>query len=135
NSRWSGYGPARSVRTAGIHDRRSPIRRSTYEERSMNMKKCLIGGGIASAIGAIVVACGGGGGGSSGDPIFITKGTAIQNVTVVNTRDGSLARNMAVVVDDGKVTQVTSRGVKVSGTAVEVDGAGKYIVPGFNDMH
>ena len=99
------------------------------------MKKFLLGGGITVVIIAIIAACGGGGGGASGDPIFITKGTVVQNVTVVNTRDGTLSRNVAVVVDDGRITQVTTRSVRASGTAVEVDGAGKYVVPGFLDMH
>src|SRR5438045_1125483 len=99
------------------------------------MKKFLVGGGIAAMVVAIVFGCGGGGGGGNGDPIFITKGLVVQNVAVVNTRDGSLARGMNVVVDDGKIMQVTSRSVRISGTAVEVDGGGKYAVPGFLDMH
>ena len=99
------------------------------------MKKIFIGGGIAIGVVAIVVACGGGGSGSSGDPIFIAKGTVVQNVTVVNTRDGSLSSGMNVIVDDGKIANVTTRSVKASGTAAEVDGSGKYMVPGFNDMH
>ena len=97
------------------------------------MKKFLLGGGVTAVVIAIIAACGGGG--SSGDPIFISKGTVVQNATVVNTRDGSLARGMNVVLDDGKITHVTASSVRTSGTAVEVDGTGKYVVPGFLDMH
>src|SRR5579871_3586297 len=68
-------------------------------------------------------------------PLVVTQGTVVRNVTVVDTRDGSLARGMSVVIDGGKIQKVTARPVRVRGAAQSVNGAGKYVVPGFNDMH
>ena len=87
---------------------------------------------VAVAAIAAVVACNSGGG---KQPLEVTKGLVIQHVTIVNTRDGSLSPDMAVVIDAGKIQQVVAVGVNVSGTAQLVDGTGKFLVPGFNDMH
>ena len=89
-----------------------------------------IGAITAAVVGTIVVACGGG-----DEPINVFSGTVLKNVTVVNTRDGSLAMSMNVVVDGGKIKTVTSRFVNASGTAQAIDASGKYLVPGYNDMH
>ena len=98
----------------------------------MKTRETLIACAIAAAVAVAVVACGGEGNGL----IEITTGTVIRNVTVVNTRDGSLASGMAVVVDGGKIQKIASSGiVRTSGTAQDVDATGKYVVPGFLDMH
>lgn len=66
----------------------------------------------------------------------VATGTVIRNVTVVNTRDGSLMHNMAVIVEGGKIVRVAPMaGVRMSAGVVDVDGTGKYVVPGFLDMH
>lgn len=66
----------------------------------------------------------------------VTQGTVIRNATVVNTRDGSLSRNMAVILANGKIVRIeASDRVRIGGSAIEVDAAGKYLVPGFLDMH
>ena len=95
----------------------------------MKLKKLVVGVAIVCVTGVIVVACGG------DDSIEITQGTVIQNVTVVSTRDGSLATDMSVVVDAGKIQKITKKYVRASGMAQAVDGTGKYVVPGFLDMH
>ncbi len=69
------------------------------------------------------------------DRIEVTDGIVIQNVTVVNTRDGSLFHDRAVVINAGKIQNITAATVFVSGTAQEIDASGKYLVPGFLDMH
>ena len=96
----------------------------------MKLKKLVIGVAIVCVTGVIVVACGGG-----DDSIEITKGTVIQNVTVVSTRDGSLATDMSVIVYGGKIQKLTKQYVRTSGTAQAIDGTGKFVVPGFLDMH
>jgi hypothetical protein len=101
----------------------------------MSSNKLVVAGAIAGIIALIVAACGGGGGGGSGDPIFVTKGTVLRNVTVVNTRDGSLSAPTTVIVDNGKIARITSNSVRVESPALEIDAAGKFVVPGFNDMH
>ncbi|AME27135.1 amidohydrolase family protein [Burkholderia sp. PAMC 26561] len=85
-----------------------------------------------SFVGGLIVACGHG-----SDGIFdVTQGTVIQNTTVVNTRDGTLNNGQAVVIDGGKITRIApTANVRVSGSATAVDGTGKFLVPGFLDMH
>ena len=83
----------------------------------MKLKKLVIGVATICVTGVIVVACGGG-----DDSIEITKGTVIQNVTVVSTRDGSLATDMSVIVDGGKIQTLTKKSVRTSGTAQAIDG-------------
>lgn len=85
----------------------------------------------AAAIAIAVVACGG-----SDNVMDVNSGTVIRNVTVVNTRDGSLSQRMAVVVDQGKIQKIAAAEyIRTTGSAQEVDGSGKFLVPGFLDMH
>ena len=86
----------------------------------------------AAAVAALVGACGGDG---SDNSVAVSQGVVLQNATVVNTRDGSLSANTNVVIDGGTIKQITTNPVKVSGTATAVDATGKYVVPGFLDMH
>ncbi len=96
------------------------------------MKKLIFGGATLTAVAAIIVACGG----DTGETFDVTQGLVIQNATVVNTRDGSLAAGMSVVVDGGKIQKIApAASVRVSGTAQAIDGLGKFVVPGFLDMH
>lgn len=98
----------------------------------MKFKQATLALAIGCALGAaLVAACGG-----DSDTFPVSQGTVIQNATVVNTRDGSLQRGMSVIVDGGKIQQITPLPVQVNGSSVTlVDGTGKYVVPGFLDMH
>lgn len=98
----------------------------------MKSRTLVVGVIVASVVGVFVVACGGGGGDNS---MEISKGTAILNTTVVNTRDGSLTPGVNVVVDGGRITTITGTPIRLSGTAQAIDASGKYVVPGFLDMH
>ena len=95
----------------------------------MSIKKLIVGSSTIAVLGAIVVACGG------SDPLEVTSGTVIQNATIVNTRDGSLTTGLNVVIDGGKIQKITGATVRASGTAQAVDATGKFVVPGFLDMH
>jgi len=65
-----------------------------------------------------------------------TGGLVIRNVTVVDTNTGKRSPNMSVVVEGGKITKVaSSRSIKAESSMQVVDGHGKYIVPGFWNMH
>ena len=98
----------------------------------MKFRKPVAGTMTVLAIAAIIAACGG----SDTDSVAVTQGTVIQNVTVVNTKDGSLATGMSVILDAGKIKMITSSPLNLTvGTATVVDGSGKYVVPGFLDMH
>jgi imidazolonepropionase-like amidohydrolase len=68
--------------------------------------------------------------------VAIREGLVLDHVTVVDVRTGRLERDRAVVIVGGKIAGVTEAGaVKVVGSARRVDGEGRYVVPGFNDMH
>lgn len=60
----------------------------------------------------------------------------IEDVTVIPMdREISLA-NQTVLVEGGKIKQLGNKGkVKIPGGATVIDGKGKYLVPGFFDMH
>jgi len=68
--------------------------------------------------------------------VTVAAGAVINGVTIVNTRDGSLTPGMGVVIDNGRIVKIASAAsVHVSGRAQVIDAAGKYIVPGYLDMH
>lgn len=65
----------------------------------------------------------------------VRHGLVIDRVTVVDVRTGRLLRDRAVVIQDDRIVRVARAGVRVTGTARRVDGAGRFVTPGFNDMH
>ena len=66
----------------------------------------------------------------------VRDGLVLDRVAVVDVRTGRLLRNRAVVVADGKIAKVVRAGtVKAAGAARRVDGRGRFVVPGYNDMH
>ena len=98
--------------------------------RSRDYEKLFIAGVATVTIGAILSAC------ASRDAFEVTKGMVIQNATVVNTRDGSLASGMSVLIDEGKIQKIMAgRFIRLSGSAQAIDASGKYLVPGYLDMH
>lgn len=68
--------------------------------------------------------------------ITVSSGTVIDNVTIVSTRDGSLSRGRAIAIEGGKIVKIAAAGsITASGEARRIDASGKYVVPGFLDMH
>ena len=62
--------------------------------------------------------------------------TLIQNAAIVGTRDGSITRNMSIVLQGDSIQTIASAStVQVDASAQVVDVSGKYVVPGFLDMH
>ena len=62
--------------------------------------------------------------------------TVLNRVTIVNTHDGTLSPEMAIVIDDGKIVKIVrAKTVKVSGSAKVISLPGKFVVPGYMDMH
>lgn len=60
----------------------------------------------------------------------------LEHVTVVDTNSGSGAPDMTVTIESGVITDVApTPTVGVRRDASSVDATGKYLVPGFNDMH
>ena len=65
---------------------------------------------------------------------------ALRNVTVVDTRDGTLAPGLDVLIAGGVIAEITTTGpdagtAPAAADADVVDGSGKYLIPGFLDMH
>ncbi len=60
-------------------------------------------------------------------------GLILNGVTVVDTRTGELAPNRAVLLRHGKIQQIVPAGTRLEGEVFEAQG--KFLVPGFLDMH
>jgi hypothetical protein len=59
----------------------------------------------------------------------------IDHVTVIDPRDGSSRPDMSVLVREGKIVSVGALvNADTSGVRV-IDGAGRFVVPGYNNMH
>ncbi len=59
----------------------------------------------------------------------------IEGGTVVDPRDGSLVADATVIVDRGRIVGVGTNGSAAGPSADRIDARGKYVVPGYNDMH
>ncbi|GAB3845849.1 hypothetical protein [Dactylosporangium cerinum] len=58
----------------------------------------------------------------------------LRHAVVVDTRDGSLRPGTDVLTDGGTITAVGT-GLDAPRDATVVDATGRYVVPGYNDMH
>ena len=60
----------------------------------------------------------------------------LTGVTVVDPRSGTLTPGMTILMNAGRIVSVSARDPLPTDTAIEqVDGSGRYVVPGYNDMH
>ena len=61
----------------------------------------------------------------------------LQGVTVVDTRDGSLTRDVDVALAGGRITAITPAASRdqTGHSGQVIDAAGKYVVPGYLEMH
>ncbi|MFD9698224.1 amidohydrolase family protein [Lentzea sp. NPDC059081] len=60
----------------------------------------------------------------------------IDQVTVIDPRDGSKSPGMSVIVRDGRITTVAATKDTPAGPDTwAIDGAGRFAVPGYNNMH
>lgn len=63
-------------------------------------------------------------------------GLRIEGVTVVDPRDGSKQYGMTVTISHGRITGVFAQGSpEAAPHDPAIDGRGKFLVPGYNDMH
>jgi len=66
----------------------------------------------------------------------VGEGLIIDRVTVVNTQNGTLAADRAVLVQGGKIVKIAAASsFRATGTARRIDAQGDYVVPGYLDMH
>ncbi|AMJ66026.1 hypothetical protein AXW84_11730 [Hymenobacter sp. PAMC 26628] len=73
------------------------------------------------------------------DPPTVTGGQLLlTGVTVVDTHDGHLSPNMSVLLGGGKIISLTPTGPTPpagAGAAKVIDARGKFVVPGYLEMH
>ena len=61
---------------------------------------------------------------------------ALNNVSIVDPRNGELAHDMSILIDNGRIVRVTPAGTVQQGASVkQVDAHHQFAVPGYNDMH
>jgi imidazolonepropionase-like amidohydrolase len=95
------------------------------------------GAGVAAAVGVPLVRRA-----TRRDPDRVTMPAApamrIDDVTVIDPRDGSRHPKRSILVRDGRIAAVTGL-PEATGQAPAalriVDGSGRYVVPGYNNMH
>jgi imidazolonepropionase-like amidohydrolase len=67
---------------------------------------------------------------SAADELVLT------GVTIVDTHDGKLLRDMTIVMAGGKIAKIVPAGrIPPAAGARTIDGRGKYVVPGYLDLH
>jgi len=66
----------------------------------------------------------------------VNSGLVLNGVTIVDTHTGALTPGRAIAIDGGKIVKIGPAGsITVSGTAKSIDARGKFVVPGFWNMH
>lgn len=97
----------------------------------MTKRTMALGSGLAGSLAALLAGCA-----TIAPTGRLTQRLVIDHVNVVDVRDGSVARDRAIMIEDGRIVRIVAGGsVRASGAARAVDGKGAFVVPGFNDMH
>jgi imidazolonepropionase-like amidohydrolase len=66
----------------------------------------------------------------------VSSGLLLTNVTIVDTHTGKLTPGMSVAVDGGRITKIGRAGTLLAkGSARSIDLKGKFVVPGYWEMH
>jgi imidazolonepropionase-like amidohydrolase len=66
----------------------------------------------------------------------LSQSLRTQGVTIVDPRDGSIAAGMTILTNMGRITDIFPTGSKPVDPHINaVDAQGKFVVPGYNDMH
>ena len=61
---------------------------------------------------------------------------AITGVTIVDTQDGTLTPAMNVIMEQGKIVSIGPAGAgQLDPSTTKIDARGKFLIPGFLDMH
>ncbi len=95
------------------------------------MKRIKHAMGWLGPVAAVLVA-----GGAPSRAATAREELVLNHVTVVDVRTGRLARDRAVVIADGRVVEVVAAGgIRPAKGVRIVDERGRFVVPGFNDMH
>ncbi len=65
----------------------------------------------------------------------MSRPTVLRGVTVVDSRDGSLAPNIDVTLAHGRIVRIAPATSQHDGSVTAIDATGIYVVAGFLDMH
>ena len=70
------------------------------------------------------------------DQLHLTQGLYISNTTIVSTEDGNYKPYIGhIVVEKDKIVYVGKYEPNISGTFEQIDGTGKFVIPGLIDSH
>jgi len=73
---------------------------------------------------------------STADRTVPDETLVLNGVTIVDTRNGALARNLTILMNRGKIAKIGRSGsITGTGAAKNVDARGKFVVPGYLDLH
>lgn len=64
-----------------------------------------------------------------------TANLVLDNVTVVDVKDGRLSPGMSIAITQGKITRIAPRASPGMQAQQRVDATGQFVVPGYLDMH
>ncbi|MEQ6120677.1 amidohydrolase family protein [Reichenbachiella sp. MALMAid0571] len=59
----------------------------------------------------------------------------IQNINIINVADGSIAESKHILIDSGRIVQISNETIAFPENNKSIDGTGKYIMPGLAEMH
>lgn len=65
----------------------------------------------------------------------VEASSIISNVNIINVRDGSIAEGKTVLIDTGRIVQILDSAPEEAGSALMIDGSGKFLLPGLAEMH
>lgn len=66
----------------------------------------------------------------------VSSGILLNNATIVNTQTGALTPFQSVVIEGGRIRTIAPYGTLwVGGSARAIDAGGRFLVPGYLDMH
>ena len=66
----------------------------------------------------------------------VNSGLVLTNVIIVDTHAGKLTPEATVVIEEGRITRVVeAESVAAGGAAQRIDGHGRFLIPGYWDMH
>jgi hypothetical protein len=68
-------------------------------------------------------------------PVLPPASIAITHITIIDTERGSTQSDRTVLIRDGRIAGVESSAVAVPPGVQEIDGRGKFLLPGLWDMH
>lgn len=69
-------------------------------------------------------------------PLPVSGRLVLTGVTIVDTLDGSLAPDMSLVAEAGRIVRIApSGGLEPDASAQTIDATGQFVVPGYLDMH